>query len=87
MGEGAGIIMLEELEFARKRGARIYAELVGYGMTADAYHITSPPEDGMGAVRCMKLALEATRRNPARIGYINAHATSTFADKIETLGD
>ncbi len=85
MGEGAGIIMLEELEFARKRGARIYAELVGYGMTADAYHITSPPEDGMGAVRCMKLALGDNQTDPSQIGYINAHATSTFADKIETL--
>lgn len=85
MGEGAGIIMLEELEFARKRGARIYAELIGYGMTADAYHITSPPEDGMGAVRCMKLALGEKQTDPAQIGYINAHATSTFADKIETL--
>jgi 3-oxoacyl-[acyl-carrier-protein] synthase II len=85
MGEGAGIVMLEELEFARKRGARIYAELIGYGMTADAYHITSPPEDGMGAVRCMKLALGENQTEPAQIGYINAHATSTFADKIETL--
>lgn len=85
MGEGAGIVMLEELEFAKKRGARIYSEVAGYGMTADAYHITSPPEDGMGAVRCMKLALNDNQTDPSEIGYINAHATSTFADKVETL--
>ena len=85
MGEGAGIVFLEELEQAKKRGARIYAELVGYGMTSDAYHITSPPEDGMGAVRCMRLALEDGNTHPSEIGYINAHATSTFADKVETL--
>ena len=85
MGEGAGILFLEELEQARARGARIYAELVGYGMTADAYHITAPADDGMGAVKCMKLALEESQIEPRQIGYINAHATSTFADKIETL--
>ncbi|MFI5304805.1 MAG: beta-ketoacyl-ACP synthase II [Nitrospiria bacterium] len=85
MGEGAGIVMLEELDFARKRGGHIYAEIVGYGTTGDAYHITSPPDDGMGAVRCMKLALGDNQTEPDQIGYINAHATSTFADKVETL--
>jgi len=84
LGEGAGLLVLEDLEFARKRGARIYAEIVGYASTADAYHITSPPDDGNGAVRCMSLAIKDSGLRPDDIEYINAHATATFADKIET---
>ena len=84
LGEGAGVLLLEELERARRRGARIYAELVGYGMNSDAYHITAPPEDGHGAVRCMELAIEDAKMSKDEVGYINAHGTSTMADAIET---
>jgi 3-oxoacyl-[acyl-carrier-protein] synthase II len=84
LGEGAGVLVLEELESAQHRGARIYAEVVGYAMTADAYHITSPPDDAEGAVRCMELAFKDARIAKDEVGYINAHATSTFADKLET---
>ncbi len=85
MGEGAGILLLEDLDHAKKRGAVIYAELAGFGMTADAYHITSPSPEGEGAVRAMKLALVDASLNPKDIDYINAHGTSTsFNDRCET---
>ena len=86
MGEGAGVIILEELEFARRRNAPIYAELVGYGMSADAFHITAPSEDGDGGMRVMAAALTRAGVAPADVDYINAHGTSTpHNDKLETL--
>lgn len=85
LAEGAGVVVLEEYEHARRRGARIHAELVGYGMSADAYHMTSPSENGDGARRCMVNALKDGRLNPGEVQYINAHGTSTPAgDKAES---
>jgi len=86
IGEGAGVLILEELEYAKRRGAKIYAELVGYGLTGDAYHITAPSEDADGAIRVMRMAVRKANIAPDQVDYINAHGTSTpYNDKLETL--
>jgi 3-oxoacyl-[acyl-carrier-protein] synthase II len=85
MSEGAGIVVVEELEHAKARGAKIYCELTGYGVSADAYHMTAPPPDGEGAARAMQMALDHARLSPGQVDYINAHATSTdIGDICET---
>jgi len=85
IAEGGGMLIFEELEHARARGAKIYAEMVGYGLSGDGYHMAAPPEDGEGAVRCMQMALEDAGMKPADIDYINAHGTSTpLNDVVET---
>jgi 3-oxoacyl-[acyl-carrier-protein] synthase II len=86
MGEGAGIVILEELGAALKRGARVYAEVVGYGMTSDAYHMTTPAPEGEGAARCMRVTLKDAGVQPEAVDYINAHGTSTkYGDELETM--
>jgi 3-oxoacyl-[acyl-carrier-protein] synthase II len=86
IGEGAGIVILEELESARRRGAKVYCEIIGYGMSSDAYHISAPCEDGDGAYRVMTKAIKDAKIDPSAIGYVNVHGTSTpQGDKVEVI--
>jgi 3-oxoacyl-[acyl-carrier-protein] synthase II len=88
IGEGAGVLIMEELEFARRRGAKIYAEVAGYGSSGDAFHITAPSEDGDGGARAMRMAVRKAGITPGEVDYINAHGTSTpFNDRLRDHGD